>query len=167
MRRTLQHNVFDVRMKKRPFKILFHQAVDPWKKDLLVVVGGSHEDVLKFLKKTKCYAWFIDWVKSKQKDFDGAKDANGFCLAHEDRGGGIIWIRDWDSDYEHSETLMHEILHFVHIVLIHQLRMADEFEAIAYTHAHLFRVIHNKIAKHYDTHSRKRGHRRAVRRKRK
>lgn len=67
----------------------------------------------------------------------------GFVTRNE--GRTLLWLKEWQNNWDCHETLMHECLHLIQGVFMEGKGMQDEHEAQAYQLEFLFRSIRLKL----------------------
>jgi hypothetical protein len=93
------------------------------------------------MKKLKLNKKTIEAFSEHKKEYDEKwmnGDYTAFVWKHDSRT--LLWFLHWKNDWQHWDTLIHEVSHLVHDVF-KEKEMADEDEAIAYQTEFLFREI--------------------------
>ncbi len=117
---------------------------------MLVSIGANREQIVKYLKKTKCKKEAIAFVQNDEIPFEeigGAK--KGFFAVHPESGFCGIFLSPFLDEWEWYETLLHETHHVTNVLLTKSKNMSDEVEAIAYQQEFLFRSIRRKAQNYY------------------
>lgn len=132
--------------KKEPLaKQSFLQETAQWRKDIFVCSGMSAKEILTGIKRFKPKKWILDFVESKQKDWQELID-NGcaFVAMEGTHGAFIVCLRPFSDNWEFWETLVHELAHLVDGMAERQ-HFQNETEARAYLQEFLFREIRRKL----------------------
>ena len=127
-------------------KKIFIQDWGTYKNETLVCIGTGHKEVLRFINSHGIQKRFKKWILGNEELFKSAVDRkdNGFFLFNE--GMSLLWLKDWKNDWEHYDTLLHELNHAVYFILGNSRLMNAEPEGLAYQQEYLFREIRHKLA---------------------
>ena len=134
-------------MAQKVKKIAYIQGWGSFSNETLVCVGMNRQEIGKFMKKNKLKSEFISNFSSKTAAFDKhiGDDSDDLPRVFYDNGRTILSFGNWKNDWEHWDSLNHEICHLVHAILGHHKNMMDEDEGRAYQHEFLFREIRRKL----------------------
>ena len=121
----------------------------------LVAVGLSYAETVKALKKYGCKKEAIDSVVSHEEDIQKILQRNnaGFFwwFSGKTIRTTILWLNDWEDDWPHYETLIHELFHGIISVLGKERGMIQdneiEEEAMAYQLEFLFKNCRRELQK--------------------
>lgn len=136
-------------MKKKIFNLGFVQEWGTYPNQTLVCVGLTVDELIAAAKKYKSNKNFMDWIlKQKEMLADKMIGSKGF-FAYSPHCQSILWIKEWEDNWENMETLIHETFHAVYDMLGVNKGMTTESEALAYQQEYLFKQIRRFINKHY------------------
>lgn len=137
-------------MKKKPIKKkLFFLNVPIYEREICVIVGMTHEEVIASAKKQKCTKSFM-----KALDDDQVKE---FCESICEKDGVLgaayrindqkffLFVRPHSNDWEYLDILNHECFHLTQF-MGHRLKLWDDVEAPAYLHQWLFKKLRRTLA---------------------
>lgn len=134
--------------KKKRTKAYFIQNWGTYSNQTFVVVGMKGKEILRAMKRAKLVKEAITDFEKEHEELDKSwlvDGHNGMCWIKD--GRSLLWVREWKDDWDHHETLIHEIFHLVHAVLQKGKNMANEDEACAYQQEYLYRQIRRNIFK--------------------
>jgi len=116
----------------------------------IVVVGMTHDQITGVMRRMKADPKIIAaWDKDKKEnDERWLAGANNGCSWFHD-GRSLVWFKDWKNNWEHWDTLVHELSHVIDQVLAVEKGMATETEGKAYQFEYLFRQIRRKLFQLY------------------
>lgn len=123
----------------KPFKKIFLQDWGTYGEQMVVAVGVSMDEVIKYLKRLKARKEAIEAVEADAKDMSElmstskgffAKPMNPSC-------GSILWLKEWDGSWASNDVLTHELFHAVYNTLGKGKAMMEEQEAMAYQQQYL------------------------------
>lgn len=128
---------------KKPFKHKFIQEWGTYANDTLVYVGMSRDEIVKDIKKYEDNEDLVANLMNEEtlKAFSG----RGFVLREKNKT--ILWLNDWDNDWEYIEVLVHEIHHLVQLICVDIRNMSGEIEGLAYQQEYLLKEIRTKLNK--------------------
>jgi hypothetical protein len=132
---------------KKSKKLFFIQDGGTYANEVLVTVGTDAEDIIRYIKSHGLN--FSEDFPRLLRASPMKKNAAGRTIF--DEGRSILWLPEWDQDWEHYETLLHECWHLVHRVLVVNKCMDMEDEAQAYQLEYWFHFIRERLDKHYAT----------------
>lgn len=127
-------------------KISFIQGWGTYTNQTFVCVGMTFQEVIRQNKRLHADKWFTDFITERKATFEGELRAmpKGFLMYHES-GASLLWLKTWKDDWEHYETLIHELHHAVHFMLGKLRLMNDEAEALAYQQEWMFRQLRRRL----------------------
>jgi hypothetical protein len=130
-------------------KFFYIQDGGTYSNEVLVGVGVNAEDIIRYVKRNGLN--FSDSFPRKLRtSFNNEARTNASGRTLFDEGRSILWLPEWRRDWEHYETLMHEVWHLVHRTLVVNKSMEMEDEAQAYQLEYWFHNIREKLEKRYD-----------------
>ncbi len=134
--------------KNKTTKKAFIQEWGTYSNQTIVSVGMDVEDMLKYLKRIKAkYEIVKNLAANKEVIEKFLLEKCASCHIDRENGATILFFPEWKNDWEHWDTLIHEVTHLVHAVLGKMKNMMDEDEARAYQTEYLFREIRRKLWK--------------------
>lgn len=135
--------------KRKQKKQYFIQDWGTYSNQTLVVVGMKHEEIVSLMKRLKFDKEGITNFDTESKKEDEADKAFAYTckgfMWFDDQGRSVLWFREWTNDWDHYDTLLHEIYHGVHHLMHLNKKMVKEEEACAYQMEYLFRSIRRKL----------------------
>ena len=134
-----------LKKKHKKQKFAFYQDSGMYSNETLVCVGMRMKDALKYLKRTGAKKEMIDAFSLYEKETDELI-AKGSTPTVRTSGACMILLADWKDDWEHLDTLNHEVVHIIQLFLTDK-GFDDEDENCAYLHEYLFREIRRKLSK--------------------
>jgi len=133
---------------KKQFKHFFVQTIEPYKDDIVVVVGMDADEFHKAMKRNKLFPEaqkeLSEIVNNSKELFDGGN--NGVVLSN--RGGTkarVLWLKKWNNTWDCIDNLVHETNHAIHFSLVDGRDMGDEMEALAYAQEYIFSHIRHEL----------------------
>ena len=133
---------------KKQFKHFFVQSLDPYKDDIVVVVGMNGDEFREAMKQNKL---FPKAQKELSEIWNNSSDEltdknEGIVLAN--KGGTkarILWLKEWGNTWGCIDNLVHETNHVIHFSLISGRDMQEEMEALAYAQEYIFSHIRYEL----------------------
>jgi len=129
-----------------PHKKIFVQDCSIFKNDILVVVGLSCDDILRYSRKI-AKKYIIDVLEENKNEITKLINNShlGFYYYEDLNGASILWLRKYNkNDWQDLECLMHELYHAVDFIS-DQKGFEKEIEAKAFLFEWLFRQIRIKL----------------------
>jgi len=131
-------------------KTWFIQSLHIFPDEFLVMVGYSHAEAVKVMKRIGVKKGLIEYVEHS----DGIKatfdQSAGGCFGYD--GARMLWLRDWEANsITHYSRLVHETSHLVDFILIEGRNMAGETEGLAYAQDYMFTQLVTKLNKQYES----------------
>lgn len=136
-------------------KFYFVQEWGTYSNETLVVVGMTKDEILALLKRKKYNKDIVNRFTSHGPSLECFSTKAAFVWAPPQFGATLLYFPEWRFDWDHIETLVHEINHLLFFVLGQKKGMSDETEAMAYQNEFLFREIRRKLFKYGKTKGRK------------
>ena len=131
---------------KKPKKFMYIQDGGTYSNEVLVAVGVTVEDIIRYTKGFNFSQDFPQRLRATFADKD-IKSSSGRTLF--DEGRSILYLPEWSNCWEDYVTLLHECWHLVHRTLIVRKHMDMEDEAQAYQLEYWFHHIRVRLEKHY------------------
>ena len=131
--------------------LVFSQDIHPYRHEILVCVGATPKDILKWVK--------VNGTKYAQKDFssilsqekelfekivNGEKKGYALHFTKDKRDYYFLLLQTLSDKWDYWECLIHEISHIIDWI-VEACMLEKETEARAYLHEWLFREIRRKI----------------------
>ncbi len=126
-------------------KIAYIQTWGTYDDEMLVTVGMNFDEIVKEMKRLKITKEVSgDFIARKLEFLDMIESTSAHLWVFTN-GQTLLYFPNWKHDWEHWDTLLHEICHAVHHTLGKHKRMMYEDEAKAYQIEFLFREIRRKF----------------------
>lgn len=119
-----------------------------FKDQVVVAINAEKKDVVDYLKKNKCEAWYLEAI---EKEWDELFDPSTIgCMAElqskdKKHSGFFMRFEGVRRNVEFQAVALHETFHFIDALSEHR-GIEDEREARAYAAEHVWMVIMSKIA---------------------
>lgn len=136
--------------KQRKFSYL--QEWGSYTNQTYIAIGMNHNEIVKDMKRRNFGAHIIKIFNDQKKEnddrwFNPQVGNTGVCWFHD--GKSLLWLPHWKNDWEHWDTIVHEISHLIFEVMCKGKNMTVETEAQAYQLEYLFRAIRRKLWKRF------------------
>ena len=132
-------------MKKGIKKGWFVQSWGTYADQTLVVVGYTHDELLK-ITKNRFTPDVLKFLKEVKGDYDTANQGRGMCIFDDETNRSILYLREFHDTWEWYEVLLHECFHVVSF-MAKAKNMKTEEEAQAYQLEYLFHNIRRSLQK--------------------
>lgn len=125
---------------------IFVQDFGVYDQDMLVAVGATKDDVVKFCKKTKAAEAFIKFVEDNSDIFATMErdKKKGGLFCGDFNGAKMMILREVEDTAEYWLSLVHETHHTV-FYFSKEFSLENEPEAQAYLFGYLLNSIQSKI----------------------
>ncbi len=136
------------RLRKKAGPLIFIQPTGTYSNQVLVAVGASREDVLRFVRDRRqgLGQEARRWIEESEEPFAIFGSKTAVCAY--DNGRLLLLLAAYTDTWPYWETLVHELHHAVHFIAKDKL-MLEEMEAQAYLQEFLFREIRRRIQEYY------------------
>ena len=132
-------------------KVAYIQKWGTYDVDTLVIVGMTPKEILRYIRRIKVKDFIVKEfekdIPDLEKNWMVAEKHTGLLWSNDSFVANLLWFPSWKNDWEHWDTLVHELSHAVHAVLGKHKNMMGEDEAKAYQLEFLFREIRRKLWK--------------------
>lgn len=135
-------------MKRKKQPKYYIQGWGTYSNETLVCVGMTFDEILAAQKKEKAYPWIKKVMLLDKHLIVEQLNAGNAFVWHND-GTTLLYFPEWKNNWNHWDTLIHEISHLIDFVMVGGKRMSDETEGKAYQMEYLFREIRRKLWKLY------------------
>ena len=137
------------RVKKKG--IIFSQDIPPYRHEMLVCVGATQKEAIRWIKRfgvKSVKSDYVGWLEKNEKLFTEISEGNqlGYAVANLEKHYLVLILRKFEDNWSYWECLIHELSHILDWICDWKM-LNGETEARAYLHEWLFREIRRELQK--------------------